>query len=131
MNGETDTEKLIRDMRPALREGEFVYCAVSPEELARLGDEPVCVFREEEGVTAILPRRRAEEAGLRFDYRCRMITLQVHSSLAAVGLLAAVTARLAVAGISVNVVSACRHDHLFVPVERAEEALSLLARGER
>ena len=34
--------------------------------------------------------------------------------------------RLAAAGISVNAVSAFHHDHLFVPEDRAEEALRLL-----
>ena len=44
----------------------------------------------------------------------------------AVGFLAAITARLANAGISVNAVSAFHHDHLFVPERRAGEALRLL-----
>ena len=52
-----------------------------------------------------------------------MITLTVHSSLEAIGFLAAITGRLAEAGISVNAVSAFYHDHLFVPEHRAEEAL--------
>jgi len=50
----------------------------------------------------------------------------VHSALDAVGFLAAVTTRLAEAGISVNAVSAFHHDHLFVPEHRADEALQLL-----
>jgi hypothetical protein len=45
-----------------------------------------------------------------------------------VGFLAAITASLAEAGISVNAVSAFYHDHLFVPVERAEDAKLLLQR---
>jgi hypothetical protein len=36
------------------------------------------------------------------------------------------TARLADAGIGVNAVSAFYHDHLFVPEDRADEALTLL-----
>ena len=52
-----------------------------------------------------------------------MITLTVHSSLEAVGFLAAITARLAAAGISVNAVSGFYHDHLFVPEHKADEAL--------
>ena len=55
-----------------------------------------------------------------------MITLTVHSALDAVGFLAAVTARLAAAGIGANPVSAFFHDHLFVPAARADEALALL-----
>ena len=57
-----------------------------------------------------------------------MVTLTVHSALDAVGFLAAITTRLAAAGISVNAVSAFFHDHLFVPAERAEEAVEILCR---
>ncbi|WP_036823971.1 ACT domain-containing protein, partial [Photobacterium sanctipauli] len=55
------------------------------------------------------------------------ITLTVHSSLEAVGLTAAVATRLAEYSISANVVAAYYHDHVFVPVNRAEEALQALA----
>ncbi len=65
-------------------------------------------------------------AGLAASFRCRMITLTVHSSLEAVGFLAAVTARLARAGMGVNPVSAFHHDHLFVPADRADEAMEIL-----
>ncbi len=68
----------------------------------------------------------ATAAGLDWTFRCRMITLNVHSSLHAVGFLAAITTHLAQAGIAVNPVSAYRHDHLFVPDDRADEALGLL-----
>ena len=57
-----------------------------------------------------------------------MITLNVHSSLEAVGFLAAITARLAAAGMGVNPVSGFYHDHLFVPAERAAEAMEILSR---
>jgi uncharacterized protein len=55
-----------------------------------------------------------------------MITLRIHSSLEAVGFLARIAAELARLGISVNVVSAFHHDHLFVPAGRAEEAMAAL-----
>ena len=55
-----------------------------------------------------------------------MITLNVHSSLDAVGFLAAVTARLTTADMGVNPVSGYFHDHLFVPADRADEAMALL-----
>jgi hypothetical protein len=52
--------------------------------------------------------------------------LTVHSSLTAVWFLAAITTKLAQSGISVNAVSAYYHDHIFVPIERIQEALELL-----
>ena len=55
-----------------------------------------------------------------------MITLNVHSALDAVGFLARVTTRLASLGMGVNPVAGYFHDHLFVPVDRAEEAMTAL-----
>jgi hypothetical protein len=121
MAGETDLDTLLENIEPHLEPGEFVYCT-APQPTG----EPVCVFRETEGFTLILRRAEAERLGLAYTYPCRMITLTVHSSLEAVGLLACVASVLAERGISVNVVSAYYHDHLFVPVERAEEAVAAL-----
>jgi hypothetical protein len=56
-----------------------------------------------------------------------MITLDVHSSLEAVGFIAAISARLTQANIGVNPVSGFFHDHLFVPFGREADALKLLA----
>jgi hypothetical protein len=47
--------------------------------------------------------------------------------LAAVGLTAAVSKVLTEAGISCNVVAGFTHDHLFVPHDRAADALRALA----
>ncbi len=44
-----------------------------------------------------------------------LITLEVHSALAAVGMIAAVARALASEGISTNVVVAFYHDYVFVP----------------
>jgi hypothetical protein len=56
------------------------------------------------------------------------ITLNVHSSLAAVGLTAAVSQALAGAGIPANIVAAACHDHVFVPWDRRADALAILHR---
>jgi hypothetical protein len=121
MPGERNLDILLRSLAPSLQEGEFVFCT-QPE----IVGDPVCAFREPEGWTLVLRRAAAERLGIPFAYPCRMITLTVHSSLEAVGLLAEVATRFAARGISVNVVSAYYHDHLFVPVDRAEEAMAAL-----
>ena len=71
---------------------------------------------------------KALAAGLAHLFPSRRITLNIHSSLEAVGFLAALLPLLAAAGIGVNPVSAYFHDHLFVPAERAEAALAILRR---
>ena len=88
-------------------------------------------FREASGLTLILDEERASQAGLASTFRCRMITLEVHSSLEAVGFLARIAAALAEVGIGMNPVAAYHHDHLFVPVARAEEALGVLLALQR
>ena len=74
----------------------------------------------------ILDQQEAEDANL--DYRgvFYCITLNVHSSLEAVGLTAAIATRLAQHNISANVVAGFFHDHIFVPENDAEQALTAL-----
>lgn len=74
----------------------------------------------------VVERRRAEDAGIPFVGGFGRITLQVHSSLEAVGLTAPVAGLLATLGISANVVAGYHHDHLFMPWERREEAVAAL-----
>jgi hypothetical protein len=125
-SGETDLQILLKTMRPTLRNGEFVFCSVPTPLRATLNVDPVCEFKEEEGITLILLREQAEQAGLAYQFPARMITLMVHSSLNAVGFLAVITGKLAGQGISVNAVSAYFHDHLFVPLDRVEETMKVL-----
>ncbi|TRC96338.1 ACT domain-containing protein [Mesorhizobium sp. WSM4303] len=126
MTGETDLNKLLAAMTPELLPSIYVFVTLAPS--VPMPDElvPVMQFREREGMTLILLEDGANAAGLTGTFRSRMITLNIHSSLEAVGFLAAITARLAAAGMGVNPVSAFYHDHLFVPADRAEEAMELL-----
>ncbi|MBZ9773068.1 ACT domain-containing protein [Mesorhizobium sp. CO1-1-8] len=126
MAGETDLKTLLASMRPELLAGAYVFVTLAPGVPRPEGVEPVMVFREREGVTLIVTEEEASAAALTASFRCRMLTLNIHSSLEAVGFLAVITTRLATAGMGVNPVSAFYHDHLFVPADRAEEALELL-----
>ena len=126
MPPEQDLGTLLRTMEPVLHEEEFVFCSVAEDELAGVDARAVGMFREPEGITLILRRADAERAGIAFTFPCRMITLRVHSSLEAVGFLAAVAAELARNGIAVNAVSAYHHDHLFVRVGQEEGAMQAL-----
>jgi hypothetical protein len=113
-------------MRPQLTPGEFVFCTVSGTLADFIHLEPLASFAEAEGLTLILPKQQAEAAGLGFQGVFRQLTLQVHSSLEAVGLTAAVSARLTEHNISANVVAAYHHDHIFVPTSVAAQALAAL-----
>lgn len=127
MSGQTDLATLLASLQPELQEGIFVFVSRGPDCPALPGDVvPIMRFREQEGWTLLVEETAAFRAGLDGSFRCRLITLTVHSALEAVGLLAAVTTGLAAAGIAVNAVSAFYHDHLFVALERAEEACEIL-----
>ena len=126
MSGERDLATLLQNMKPEMHDGVFVFCSIAADKEIPATLRPVHLFREREGTTLVMRREEAESAGLPYQFASRLITLTVHSSLEAVGFLAAITGRLAQAGISVNAVSAYYHDHLFVPEHTADEALQLL-----
>jgi predicted kinase len=123
---ETDLQRLIESMEPELGELEYLFISVRSGEVAVAALDPWAIVREGEGTTLIVERKAARARGLEDGVPFRRITLSVHSSLEAVGLTAAVSSALARSGISANVVAAYYHDHVFVPSQRAEEALGVL-----
>jgi hypothetical protein len=122
---EKDLEKLCSAIEPVMAPDVYVYCSFPdfglPDGLAVL-----CTIREQEGLTAIVRRADAQRLSLPYTFDARLITLTVHSSLEAVGFLAMITARLAQADIPCNAIAGYYHDHILVPVDRADEALTLL-----
>ena len=131
MNPGRDLTTLLHSLAPVMADGIFVYTTLAPGDGVPPGLTPVFTFDEAEGQTLVLLESQALGAGLPFTFPCRQITLTVHSALDAVGFLAALTAALADAGIPANAVSAFHHDHLFVPVDRADEAIAVLERFQR
>ena len=126
MSGEIDLSKLLASLEAVIAEEVFVF-ATSPSGQIPKGLAPQMVFHEKEGTTLIITKPEAEAFGIAYEYDCRMITLNIHSSLEAVGFMAHISNLLANAGISVNPVAGFYHDHLFVPVAKAEPAMQLLA----
>lgn len=112
-------------MDPLLRPGAYIVALVPAADA--LGDVVAdATIREDEGLTVVLPRERADALGLSYDFVAAWITLRVHSALEAVGLTAAFSAALTQAGLSCNVLAGFHHDHLLVPYEQAEDALAVL-----
>lgn len=123
--GETNLSVLLASMQPVLNETVYGFATVSADyDSSSL--TPLLTFHEPEGVTLIVELEKAEAANLTTEFACRMISLNIHSSLDAVGFLARITTHLAKLGMGVNPVSGFYHDHLFVPADRAEEALEAL-----
>ena len=130
--GETDLTKLITGMRPRLNGGEFVFCSIPRNSKVYSSiprDRIIMEFKEREGITLILDKGDADQylhMGLKYDYVAAWLTLEIHSSLDAVGLTAAVSSSLAAASISANVVAAYHHDHIFVNTKDGTKALGVL-----
>lgn len=124
MTGEKDIRTLLASIHPVLRQGEYVYVLWPYGRPLAAGIE--AAVREAEGLTVVLPRAEADKLELRYDFVAAWITLEVHSSLEAIGLTAVVSAALTSARISCNVLAGFHHDHLLVPVADADRALEIL-----
>lgn len=126
----SDLPTLLRSMAPVLNPGAWAFVSVTDVKDLE-GIEVIASIREPEGLSAVISEADAAARGIPVLFRAAWITLRVHSDLAAVGLTAAFSAALAETGIGCNVVAGAYHDHIFVPVERAAEAMTALARLQR
>lgn len=125
MTGEQNLNKLLAGMSPVLDPQTYVFVTL-PSRDVPTSLTPRMIMQEAEGTTIIVTKSAAVEADLNYVFASRMITLNVHSALDAVGFLARVTARLTQLGMGVNPVAGYFHDHLFVPEARADDAMMAL-----
>lgn len=121
----SDLAVLLASMRPELHAGTWAWCALPPG-TAIDGVEAIATVHEAEGLSVVVAEPDALARGWPVAFRSAWITLTVHSDLAAVGLTAAFARALGDAGVPCNVVAGVHHDHLFVPVARAAEAMAAL-----
>ena len=130
MSGEINLNALLKTLKAKLVEGTYVFVTINaadvPEDIY-----PRMRFNEAEGLTLIVLKSEAEVHNLAYEFPSRMITLDVHSSLEAVGFMAVIATELAKENMGVNPVSGFYHDHIFVPEGREEDALKVLERIAR
>jgi len=128
MAGITDIQVLLKDMKPVLDKTEYVFTSFEVNNLNEkiISLNPLATFQENEGLTAVITKKTAEQQNLACDAVFNKITLEVHSSLEAVGLTAAIATALTANNISANVIAGYYHDHIFVLVDNAELALATL-----
>jgi len=123
----TNLNELLASLEPNLDSEEFVFCTIPVHEMAdHAGLRPFATVAEREGITLVVRRSGADAHHLKYTSCFCRITLQVHSSLDAVGLTAAVSTELTKAGISANIIAGFFHDHVFVSAERATDAVTCL-----
>lgn len=127
MTGELNLKKLLTSMSPELIDGEYIFCSFKNAQYSDCAIlEPIVTCVEQEGLTLVVPRSRADEHKIEYESAYRRITLNVHSSLEAVGLTAAFSNKLTEHGISANVIAGYYHDHIFIQVDQAERAIAAL-----
>ncbi|MFK7811262.1 MAG: ACT domain-containing protein [Maribacter sp.] len=125
MIGEVNLRQLVQGMTPKLNKGEYVFVTV--EDVSKISrNDTICEFKEEEGTTVILERSKADLLKFNYDFVASWITLQIHSSLEAVGLTALFSSELAKHHISCNVFAGYYHDHIFVDIKDSKKAIKVL-----
>lgn len=126
MNAQVKIDQLLLRLTPILNREPLVMCQLEENQLQALLRECLCIFREREGVCALLPKQVAERESLREEGGYRQITLKFSSCLQVPGLTGTILRELADAGIQANVVSARCHEHILVSEHDAAQALQIL-----
>ncbi|MBP1839494.1 ACT domain-containing protein [Formosa algae] len=127
MAGETNLSQLLQGMTPKLNDGVYVFSTV--KDLSKIDRrDTICEFKEQEGTTIVIEKQKADALKLNYEYIASWITLQIHSSLDAVGLTAVFSNALSKHNISCNVIAGYYHDHIFVDVKDSDKAMNVLKR---
>ena len=122
---ERDLSKLLASLSVKARDGIWRFETIPSDEASWTGlvnlrevRDIAMLFQEREGLTVITSA--ADDTPK--DNQWSWLELSVYSDLQAVGFLAKVAEALADAGIPCNAVAAYHHDHIFVPIARANDA---------
>ena len=91
---------------------------------------PIASFIEKEGLTLVVKKETAKLNNLEFKDTFKCISLNLVSSLTSVGLTALISKVLADNEISANIYAGYYHDHIFVPLEKANDAFKLLCENK-
>ncbi|KAG0652730.1 hypothetical protein D0Z07_0755 [Hyphodiscus hymeniophilus] len=130
--GETSLKALLSTLTTTLHPSAYVFINLPPttplSSIPPLDKIQLLFHEPSEGLTLITTLGTATEHGFEYSFPCKMITLNVQSSLDAVGFMAVIATRLAALGMGVNPVSGFLHDHIFVPVGREEDAVRELGK---
>lgn len=125
MEGEKDIRELLKKLDPELNNGEYVF--VSIKNSTNIPKTSViCEFKEKEGISVVLDKNTADKLNLCYEYVAGWITLNVHSSLSAVGLTAIIATELMRNDIGCNVIAGYYHDHLFIERNQSGKAMEAL-----
>ncbi|KAF5643815.1 COG3602 family [Fusarium sp. NRRL 52700] len=126
--GELSLSKLLSTITHTIHPTTYVFATfINTSNLPPLLETQM-IFKESEGITVITTKDYAESHAIDYFFPCKMISLNVTSSLEAVGFMAVIATRLAAQGIGCNPVSGFYHDHIFVPLGREKDSSEVLVR---
>jgi hypothetical protein len=86
MVGETRIDVLLSSLDPVLDDSMYVFCTLKKEIKDIIDYNPWAIIKEKEGITIILLEEIAKENRFEYNGKYKRITLNIHSSLDAVGL---------------------------------------------
>ncbi|WGL15287.1 ACT domain-containing protein [Microbulbifer bruguierae] len=126
MNAQVKIDRLLQCLTPLLNREQLAMCLLDERQLQARLQDCLCIFREPEGICALLPREIADREQFTRVGDFRQITLQVSASLLVPGFTARIVCELADAGIHSNVISARCHEHILVSERDAQLAMQVL-----
>ena len=124
MAGETDLGAILASLRIERRPEPVTVLTVAEPVGPGPGIEALIV--EDEGLTVVATVAEAERRGWPVGFVGAWLTVAVHTSLEGVGLTAVLARALADVDVACNVIAGNHHDHLLVPLERAEVAIEAI-----
>ena len=115
------------DLKPELLEGEFVFHSLVDASYGEFKEmNPIASIQEKEGLTLVIPKEIADRQNISYESSYRCISLGLTSDLDDYGLTALISGKLNESKISANIFAGKYHDHIFVPSNKAKEALLVL-----
>ena len=76
MEGEKDLQKLLKNMKPVLNSGEYVFAVVKNLDNI-LRTDTLFEFKEKEAITLVLEKNKADTLKLSYQFISSWITLKV------------------------------------------------------
>ena len=122
---QTDLEKLIANMEPIFNEGDYVFASVIHlDAIPRI--IKIYEIKEMVGITVVLSKKETDRPEISYEFIAAQITLNIYSSLDAIGLIASVSEGLRGNDISGNVIAIYYHDHIFENEKDKTKAINAL-----
>ena len=125
MSGITDLQETLNSIKVICDEIEYGFVSLKDESIIDR-NKVLATFQENGRLAVIAPLSYLNDIGVESEGPYAKLTIDIHTSLELVGLTAVTATKLAVHGISANVVAAFYHDHVFVQYNLKDKAQELL-----